>query len=399
MSPSRTICILCYITSVSLPTLQPHSLHAQTETVARSEPVVTFLSHRSGGNILYTVKPHGADVRPIFGGPIEGLPSFTHGVTLVREPHWTRQSPNGKYFASWVYEKGQPYSKYQGALRPMLWVGDLDGKWTRIVNPDCGEEFAWSADSRKIAFSILSSDHNRGFFQPKVQSTQICMSGIDGSNMDFVLEQKGIWSVQDWSPDGQRLLLLHRENRIPLKESTSALYEFRLTDALDARAKAEVGTHPDSEWGAKKASDYLERTRHTLAGLVVDDARYSPDGKTLAILAYDPQNMFAPNLVADDEFGRMRMMRLLCKLATLDKSGGSSEIIADYADGIRGPICWSHDGTEILFSRYLPKEDDREKFRVDKQHGLAIWSIRHDGKNARFITTGWSPDCSRDITK
>lgn len=399
MSLVKSIRRLCYITVALLPAIQPYALQAQSPIVVSSGSVVTFLSHRSEGNILYTARPDGTDVRPIFGGPIEGLPSFTDGVTLVREPHWTRQSPNGKYFASWVYEKGQPYSKYQGVLRPMLWVGDLEGKWTRIVNPDCGEEFAWSPDSAKIAFSILSSDHNQSFFQPKVQCTQICMSGIDGSNLDFVLEQKGIWSVQDWSPDGHRVLLLHREFNSGLKESTSELYEFQLTEVLDARAKVEVGNLPGTEWGAKTATEYLKRMQHALTGLVVHDTRYSPDGKSLALLAYDPQNMFAPNRVADDEPGRGRMMRLLCKLATLELSSGRSAIIADYDDGIRGPICWSHGGTEILFSRYLPKEDDREKTRVDNEHGLAIWAIGRDGKKARFLSTGLSPDCSRDINR
>lgn len=390
---------MCSFVVAVLLSLQSDVLNAQPVAATMAEPIVTFLSHRSGDNILYRMKPDGTEIKPIFGGTIGDIPSFTEGVTLMRQPHWTRQSPDGKYFASWVYEKGKPYSQWQGTLRPMLWVGDVDGNWTRIVNPDCREEFAWSPDSRKIAFSILSSDHNRGFFQPKVKSSQICMSGIDGSNTDFVLETKGIWSVQDWSPDGHRLLLLHRQNKLSLQKSTNELYEFNLAEAIDARAKAGVGALAGSEWTATIASNYLHKIQHDLTDLVISVARYSPEGKVLAILAYDPKNMFAPNLVADDELGRMRMMRLLCKIATLDISRGTSEIIGDYSDGTRGPICWSQDGTDILFSRYLPKDDDREKFRADKEHGLAIWSIGRDGKDARFITTGWSPDCSRDITR
>ena len=280
----------------------------------------------------------------------------------------------------------------------MLWVGDLGGKWVRIVNPDCDEEFAWSPNGTRIAFSVASSRHNRGFLQSKAESTQIYCCGIDGSNDVCVLEREGAWSVQDWSPDGQRLLLLHRENRLPLSKSTSKLYEFHLAEAVDARADAGESTLVGSEWIVTSAGKYLHELKHDLEGLVVNEARYSPEGETLAILAYNPDNMFAPNLVADDDLGRQTMMRLLCRLATLEISRGLSKIIADYDDGMRGPICWSHDGSAVLFSRYLPRDDDREKLSVDDGHGLAIWSVGRDGKNAQFITTGWSPDCSRDLT-
>ena len=47
---------------------------------------------------------------------------------------------------------------------------------------------------------------------------------------------------------------------------------------------------------------------------------------------------------------------------------------------------------KFSFSRYLPKGDDREKMAKDKEHGLAIWSVHKDGRGARFVTTGWSPD-------
>jgi len=120
---------------------QGDALKAQTPAAVGSEHAITFLSHRTGSNLLYTMKADGTGIRPIFGGVIKDVPTFTDGVKLVRAPHWTRQSPNGKFFASWVYEESKPYEKYQGASRAMLWVGDVDGKWTRIVDPDCTEEF------------------------------------------------------------------------------------------------------------------------------------------------------------------------------------------------------------------------------------------------------------------
>ena len=72
----------------------------------------------------------------------------------------------------------------------------------------------------------------------------------------------------------------------------------------------------------------------------------------------------------------------------LDVASRRLRTIAKYAEGIRGPICWSPDGKEILFSRHLPAGDQREKV----PDGLGIWAIRPDGTGARFLTTGWAPD-------
>jgi len=105
---------------------------------------------------------------------------------------------------------------------------------------------------------------------------------------------------------------------------------------------------------------------------MVNFARYSPDGKRIAALAYDPKKMFAPNEVADDELGRGRMMRTLDKLLIIDRASGETRTIADYHDGTRGPICWTPDGSAVFFSRYLPKDDNRERTLSDKEHGLVF---------------------------
>jgi Tol biopolymer transport system component len=346
---------------------------------------LTFLSHRSGYNQIYTSRADGSKPQPFFGGPIVDVPSFDDSYTMFREPHWTRQSPNGKYFASWVYESGEPYSQFQGTSRPMLIVGDIQGSWTRIVNPDCHEEFAWSPNSKQLAFSIFSTANYQGTLQNRPEATEICVSGIDGSKFRCILEKEGKWFVLDWSPDGKRLLL---ERRTFGKNELPDLFEFRLADSLDARKHGKY----DPEWNAKRAQEFLEPLDPRLDGLHLLGARYSPTRSEIAIETCDPKGMYAPNLVADDEIERGRMMRLLGKIHVFDVVAKTHRKIADYEDGIRGPICWSPDGNDIYFSRYLPKDDDREKMSDDKEHGLSIWAVGRDGTNARFVTTGWSPD-------
>lgn len=366
------------------------STYAQS-TGNSDRAVLTFLSHRTGYNQLYQSRPDGTDEKPIFGGPITDVPSFDASYKMYLEPHWTRQSPNGKYFASWVFESGKPYSTYQGEIRAKLMVGALDGTWKRVVNPDCHEEFAWSPDSKQLAFSVLSRSNYSGALQNRPDTTEIFVSGIDGSNRSCILEKNGKWVVLDWSPNGERLLI---ENRIFGRKAAdyrSDLFEFRLFDALKARSQSEF----DPDWSVNKAHDFLTPIELSVKELQSSCVRYSPTRNELALEVNDSANMYAPNLVADDELGRGRMMRLLGKIYVLDREKSELRKVADYDDGIRGPICWSPDGNDILFSRYLPKSDDREKFAEDKEHGLSIWAVSRDGKNARFVTTGWSPDFPR----
>ena len=130
--------------------------------------------------------------------------------------------------------------------------------------------------------------------------------------------------------------------------------------------------------------EFLKRLLPRSATMNPDNARYSPDGKCVAITYNDPAQVLAPN-----------ELRYLGKLAVLEVATRHMKTIADYRDGLRGPICWSPDGKEVLFSRYyLPKGDDREK--MEAEYGLAIWAIGNEGTRARFLTTGWSPDWRRD---
>ena len=211
---------------------------------------ITFLSHRTGRNVLYKMRPDGSQLTPIFGGEIRDVPMVVEGVKLYREPHWTRQSPNAKYFASWVYDRGTPDEKYQGAPpRAMLYVGGLDGRWSRIEDPDCEEEFAWSPDSKRIAFRIVSG-RGKGYFGSNLISTEIVIAGFDGSNVEYVLERPGLWTIKDWSPDGKRLLLakkMHRERPVDVND----LVEFDLAAAIVARAKSPNATsYRGNEWSA-----------------------------------------------------------------------------------------------------------------------------------------------------
>ena len=91
---------------------------------------ITFLSRRSGGNLLYRMHPDGSDLTPIFGGELKDLPGLREDQSLYRQPHWSRQSPDGRFFLSWARDVSSPEEKY-----PSRTIHDLPG-------PD-----RWRADS------------------------------------------------------------------------------------------------------------------------------------------------------------------------------------------------------------------------------------------------------------
>lgn len=103
---------------------------------------ITFLSQDSGMTLLYKMRPDGTALSPIFGGELRGMPGITDGMVLYREPHWTRQSPNRKFFLSWATDLGLPLKKYQSPAHFMIHLGRPDGGPTRVIAPDGHEVFA-----------------------------------------------------------------------------------------------------------------------------------------------------------------------------------------------------------------------------------------------------------------
>jgi Tol biopolymer transport system component len=335
---------------------------------------ITFLSHRTGRNLLYRMRSDGSEVTPIFGGELKDVPGLGHDLTLYREPHWSRQSPNRKFFLSWAADLGYPLEKYQSPARFMIYLGQLSGGQVRVIAPDGEEVFAWSPDSGRFAYAIqtVKSPHSPPGITGKSPSTQIVIVGVDGSNEDVVLERCGNWHVMDWSPDGKKLLL-YFQPALTLQYGKSDLIEFDLIAAKDLQKQAPPGT----SWPSNSA---LDRVMTPLTGgdsASFIDGRYSPNGKQIATVlerhTQKPGADFDPNNF---------------ELAVIDVLTGKVQSVAKYKGGLRGPICWSPDGKEILFSRYLEADDQREKM----EGGLGIWAIHPDGTGARLLTTGWSPD-------
>ncbi len=345
---------------------------------------ISFLSHRTGDNLLYRMRPDGTECEPIFGGPITGAPGIGAGMTLYREPHWTWQSPDRKYFASWAIDSLRPRDKLMVTSsspgpRFRLHLGRTDGTGpVRLLSPACQEAAAWSPASERLAYAVLTDGDSSAHPNP-TRMTRIYVVAIDGTREDMIFEQPGYWTPMDWSPDGKKLLLTHGEIiSIDARLMTKDLIE------LDLTTIEKMLTHPRrSSFGRWQNSDTTELLNAVLGQAIPvmpNGARYSPDGKFIAVTAIRK---------AEKPGGGWKALDF--ELGVIDRATATYSKVVWYNDGLRGPICWSPDGTEILFSRPLGPGDKREAWQEDV-NGFGLWAIKPDGTGARFLTTGWSPD-------
>jgi hypothetical protein len=141
---------------------------------------------------------------------------------------------------------------------------------------------------------------------------------------------------------------------------------------------------PQSRW-QRSHHGALHEVLGKAAPVEANDARYSPDGKSIAVTAIRKRNKPGEWQSLDFELG------------VIDRATAAYKKVAWHREGLRGPICWSPAGSEILFSRPLLAGDERERQKgsggaLRQEWGLGLWSIRPDGTGERFVTTGWSPD-------
>jgi hypothetical protein len=200
------------------------------------------------------------------------------------------------------------------------------------------------------------------------------------SSDDMNFEQPGYWQPEDWSPDGRHLLLLHLED-INMKMMRSDLVELDMNRVAMSRTNAQ----PWQPW-QQAIARYTEPALSEVAPVYAHRGRYSPNGEFIVTTAIRKRETVADWKALDFELG------------IIARRDGSYRKVVSHENGLRGPVCWSPDGKQILFSRPLEKGDQTEQFASDdpkalnQEWGLGLWIINTDGTSERMLTTGWSPD-------
>ena len=204
---------------------------------------ITFLSHRTGENVLYRMHPDGSDLQPIFGGELKDTPGLPEGMKWYRQPHWSRQSPDGAYFLSWAIDLGQPLKRYHMPPRFLLHLGRLDGGPTRLITPDSEEVFAWAPDSQRFVYMRSLKGHPATVDHPLPPRSEFVIAALDCSGQQVILDRSGIWLPHDWSPDGKRMLVSYTTSQNPQKASY-ALFELDLDAAKEEMSRARSSPKP-----------------------------------------------------------------------------------------------------------------------------------------------------------
>jgi Tol biopolymer transport system component len=256
----------------------------------------------------------------------------------------------------------------------MIYLGRIDGGPARVLAPvRSGEVFTWAPDSRKFAYSRMNGPDVRSVtgLAPKVPSTQVVVAEIDGTEEEVVLEKPGYWTAADWSPDGNRLLLIYDPTR-STQFGRSDLIELDLNMARREKERLKE-LQPAEDFASGRTVEYClnSLTDGQPIGWFVE-ARYSPDGKSIAVVFSRRARLIDPG------FHELGLFDIASETVKPIVEVPNPEVIG-------GPICWSPDGTEILFARReIPEESNGQLPN--------IWAIRPDGTEARFLTQGWSPD-------
>jgi hypothetical protein len=348
---------------------------------------ITFLSHRTGESVLYRMHPDGSGLQPVFGGELKDAPGLSAGMKWYREPHWSRQSPDGVYFLSWAIDLGKPMKRYRMPPRFLLHLGRLDGGPTRLITPDSEEVFAWAPDSLRFVYTRSLLHHPTRVDHSLPPRTELVISPLDCSGEQVILDRSGIWVAQDWSLDGKRLLVSYRSSGI-LQRASSALFELDLDAAKEEMSRARSNLKPPGPIDVDGIpSGGGLRVVLPLARTIGWSGRYAPDGKSVALVGSSLQPP-TDGLIDPAQYASSFELRVV------DLGGGNSRALCREPDIFGGPICWSPDGREVLFARFNNKEEavNVNPDRDPPGDTLAIWSIGRDGTNLRRLTTGWCPD-------
>ena len=343
-----------------------------------------------GSRIAYTIRSNGETGRPysqIWIMTVADGKSIRVGGESDRggNPLW---SPNGRSIAC----QGR-FGEKSG-----LWVLNADGSGARFIHemegtnsplPSTGKDFAWSPDSRQIAFVSgvpgpeardLNSDPvviTRYLYKPDFNAgntrfndnvrLHIFVADLASGSVKQLTSGSHYEHSLDWSPDGAELLFV--SNREPNEDQffNYDVFALKLADGSVRRLTATENAEYDPIWSPDGKSIVYEGTRRGLTdlettmedthvwvmdasgrnrrelGAVIDNRQgapaWTPDGKYIVFTA--------------QEKGSRNLYRIPAAGGAPDLLAGGPGVVGGFSIAANGAIVYSFQGPSDMFELFL----------------------------------------------
>lgn len=258
---------------------------------------------------------------------------ITFGEKGESDPAW---SPDGK-FISFLATRASSNGKDEGEDKRQVWIMRTNGgeAWQLTDSKESVEAYAWSPDSRQIAYTArvpldkkVEAAHKRG------DNPQVYEGDFSSSNL-YVVDVAGKKTVNlttgqtftiegepSWSPDGANL-------------------------AFGAKPTPMIRDYRSNVYIVNVASRSLRKI--TDAPGPNDSPRWSPDGSTIAYLYLPNDSKPLPDGIRDQSIGNDHL--ILYHVASQKiEDAYKRDFDLSIGEFAFGDLVWSPDSKEILFS-------------------------------------------------
>jgi Tol biopolymer transport system component len=222
----------------------------------------------------------------------------------------------------------------------------------------------WSPDGKRVVYSETGVDGNVDLFVADLETGGDIPTGLTSAHSRRLTTDPAVDEFPAWTPDG-KTIVYDNSGAHPLDDSlfsdTMEIWSVPAAGGTPVRLTNNtfIDTQPDvaadgtvAFWrgGVIFAMDSDGSNQHQLKKVPRDvgfNPRWSPDGRRLALLQYDPRQRatFEPSLNLPPDLP-------LLKVIVVDVAAGAVTEVGPRVPSDINPVSWTPDGSALLVYRY-----------------------------------------------
>jgi len=270
---------------------------------------------------------------------------------FLSDPHL---SPDGKIVA-YVVTK---IDRAQNRRNSSIWMVATDGSrppWQFTTSPQSASSPRWSPDGQSLAFTSARPDNQASAGSAEQPRPQVYVLSMVGGEARRVTSLKNGVSNFQWSPDGNRLVVVSRigpsdgrtesKDRSDVRHYKNSSYKFNDSGWFDDR-RTHLWVVDIKAGNAKQITEGDDWND--------SDPQWSPDGTKLAFVSNRSGKEYEDNRNSD--------------VWVISATGGSLTKISDHDESDNSPR-WSPDGRTIAFTGELHDRDHPKVFLAPASGG------------------------------